>query len=128
MSIKISPKHGLNPMIPVCFFCGKEKQEIVFFGKVDRADSEVPMKGTIDYEPCDECKEKFKQGILLVEVSTEPSVKGQFPITEGIYPTGRWYVVDDKYIINNIKNEDAVTDILKKRRAFIEPGLVREKK
>ena len=27
-SIPLSPKHGLNPTIPVCAWCGKEKNEI----------------------------------------------------------------------------------------------------
>ena len=32
-NIKISPKHGLNPLIPKCFFCGKEKNEIAILGR-----------------------------------------------------------------------------------------------
>ena len=26
--IKLSPKHGLNPTIPVCFWCGEERNEV----------------------------------------------------------------------------------------------------
>lgn len=30
--IKLSPKYGVNPTIPVCFWCGKEKNEIALMG------------------------------------------------------------------------------------------------
>lgn len=32
-SIKVSPKYGVNPTIPVCFFCGKPKNEIALMGE-----------------------------------------------------------------------------------------------
>lgn len=33
-SIKLSSKHGVNPTIPVCFFCGEEKNEIALLGRI----------------------------------------------------------------------------------------------
>lgn len=33
-SIELSPKYGVNPTIPVCFWCGKEKNEIALMGRV----------------------------------------------------------------------------------------------
>ena len=35
--IKLSPKHGLNPTMPVCFWCGKEKNEVahILINKVE---------------------------------------------------------------------------------------------
>ena len=32
--IEISPKHGVNPTIPICFWFGEEKGEIVLLGRV----------------------------------------------------------------------------------------------
>lgn len=32
--VKISPKYGVNPTIPCCFFCGKPKNEIALLGKI----------------------------------------------------------------------------------------------
>lgn len=31
-TIKFSPKHGLNPTIPVCFFCGQQKMKLLSWG------------------------------------------------------------------------------------------------
>lgn len=33
-SIKMSKKHGLNPCIPICVFCGKEKNELALLGRL----------------------------------------------------------------------------------------------
>ena len=32
--IKLSPKHGLNPTIPVCFWCGEERNEVALLGRI----------------------------------------------------------------------------------------------
>lgn len=91
-SIKLSPKHGVNPCIPICFFCGNDRNEIVLFGKIGREDKEAPMKAVVDYEPCDECKKKFAEGVLLIEVTDSPQYIGM-PIAPDAYPTGRYVVV-----------------------------------
>ena len=41
-SIKISQKHGVNPTIPICFWCGKEKNEIALLGKLP-GDAEIDL-------------------------------------------------------------------------------------
>ena len=33
-SIKLSEKYGVNPTIPVCFFCGMPKNEIALLGHI----------------------------------------------------------------------------------------------
>lgn len=103
-SIKVSPKHGLNPTIPVCFFCGNEKNEIALLGRLGgKEDLEAPRKMILDYIPCEECQKKFAEGVLLIEVSSYPENKGQPPIATDAYPTGRFVVVrpealrDDNY-------------------------------
>lgn len=109
-SIELSPKYGVNPTIPVCFWCGKDKNEIALMGRVRKKESrntaygtkstrvidndvEMPMRMVLDYEPCDCCKEQFEQGVQLVECSHyrtdgRPAFskddKGQ-----PVYPTGR---------------------------------------
>lgn len=95
--IEISPKHGVNATIPVCFFCGKDKHMIAMLGRVRErdphtgravpgSDLEVPMRMVLDYEPCDECAMKFKQGVLMIGV-TKTSPDGR-PAINGHYPTG----------------------------------------
>ncbi len=104
--IKLSPKHGLNPCIPVCFFCGKERNEIALLGQIgDRRkgeDIEAPMKAVLDYEPCDECKAKFAEGVLLIEVTSSPEYIGM-PIQKDAYPTGRYVVVKPEALNGDFK-------------------------
>lgn len=100
--ITLSPKHGVNPCMPVCFFCGKERNEIVLFGKIGREDKEAPMKAIVDFEPCDECKKKFAEGVLLIEVTTSPEAVNM-PIAKDAYPTGRYVVVKPEALNGNFK-------------------------
>ena len=53
-SIRISEKHGVNPTIPICFYCGEDKNEVALLGKL-HGDKEAPMRMWIngDYEPDD---------------------------------------------------------------------------
>lgn len=93
-SIKLSPKHGLNPVIATCFFCGESKNEIALLGKINKEDDEAPMYGVIDYEPCDKCKEMWSKGVALIEVTTTPTRGDTQPqIAKGAYPTSRFAVV-----------------------------------
>lgn len=63
-SIRLHHEHGLNPTIPVCFLCGKDKNEIALLGAAYK--EQAPMHMCIDKEPCDECKGLMAQGILLI--------------------------------------------------------------
>lgn len=105
--IEVSPKHGLNPTIPVCFWCGKNKNEIALLGRirekttnrygsetvVRNSDIKAPRRTVIDYEPCDECKKMWESGVTLIEVQTTPLNPGQPEIQKGIYPTSRFAVI-----------------------------------
>lgn len=105
--IKLSPKHGLNPCIPVCFFCGEDKNEVALLGQIgDRRrgeDYEAPRRAILDYTPCEECQKKFSQGVLLIEVTNSPNTTGQPAITEGAYPTGRHAVVKPEALNGDFK-------------------------
>ena len=105
-SIKLSPKYGVNPTIPVCFFCGKPKNEVALLGKMGGRgeDIEAPMHMVIDYEPCDECKTNMDMGITIMGVVTKnpdnrPPIQKNKVTGECLYPTGAFAVV----------TEDAVT-------------------
>lgn len=124
-SIKLSPKHGVNPTIPICFYCGESKNEVALLGRINRADDEAPMHALLDYEPCDKCKALMNQGITLIEVSQQPEVDNQPPIAQNLYPTGGWHVVTENFIRNNMQPPELVDNILKKRKAFIPKGLIR---
>lgn len=107
--IKMSPKHGLNPCIPVCIFCGQEKEEIALLGKL-KDDMEAPMNAVLDYEPCDKCRDNWSKGVALLRVSKTPPKKGMEPLTvvkgENLYPTGQYLVITQN-AANRIFNVDA---------------------
>lgn len=103
-SIKLSPKHGVNPCMPVCFFCGETKNEIALLGRIGgKEDLEAPMKAILDYVPCEECQKKFAEGVLLIEVTNYPNTANQPPISQNAYPTGRYSVVRPEALIGDFK-------------------------
>ena len=103
--IRVSEKHGVNPTIPICAFCGKEKNEIVLLGRLP-GDAEAPRTAIVNYEPCDECKAQWAQGVAIIEVSRFPFTDGQPPISNGAYPTGRVAVVREEALNGNFKKGD----------------------
>lgn len=101
-SIRVSEKHGVNPTLGICAFCGKETGEIALLGKLP-GDKEAPKHSILSYEPCDECKAQWAQGVAIIEVSRYPVTDGQPPITEGAYPTGRFAVVKEEALNGDFK-------------------------
>lgn len=105
--IEISPNHGLNPTIPVCFWCGKDKNEIALLGRIRESttnrfganitvkgsDLEAPSRMVLGYEPCDDCKRMWDSGIAVIEVQDCPVQAGQPEIQKGLYPTSRFAVI-----------------------------------
>lgn len=97
-SIRVSPKHGVNPSIAVCAWCGGDKNEIALFGRMNRADDEAPQRVVLDYDPCDKCKEQWSQGVAVVEATTVQPIPYRPPIQKTpdgteIYPTMRLVVI-----------------------------------
>lgn len=100
MSIRLSPKYGVNPSITKCFWCGNDTG-IALLGRIGRRvdertiehDAEAPHYIFAGYEPCEKCKQNFALGVLLMEADTVPSFDGQPEMQNGVYPTGRFVVV-----------------------------------
>lgn len=97
MSIKLSPKHGVNPTIGKCMWCGEPIGELALLGKL-KGDVEAPRYSVLSYEPCDKCKEIWKQGVALIECTPNEFEDGRPPFTKdsdgvAVYPTGRFTVV-----------------------------------
>lgn len=95
--IKLSPRYGVNPTIPVCFWCGKEKNEIALMGHVGdgrkHEDFEMPMHAIINYEPCEECAKAMASGFTVIESTETPNWVTNKEIQNGVYPTGKWVVL-----------------------------------
>lgn len=86
--IRLHPEHGVNPTIPLCWWCGKEKNEVALLGAAYRG--EAPRNLVIDYAPCDECAAYQAKGITLIEVVSKPNAYGGSTQPER---TGRWCVI-----------------------------------
>jgi len=65
MSLRLHQKHGVNPTICQCYFCGNDKNEIALLGAAYK--EEAPMKMIIDLEPCEACKERMETFVALIE-------------------------------------------------------------
>lgn len=100
--IELSPKHGLNPSLDLCFWCG-EAMGVALVGRIRRngeSDAEAPHEMCTGLKPCPECAKKWSTGVPLIEVTEDGSrfggnerwafkPKGSQPV----WPTGRWVVV-----------------------------------
>lgn len=96
--IPISKKHGLNPSLETCFWCG-EAMGVVLCGRM-KGDAEAPRKMCMGLDPCPKCKANFALGVQLIEVTDDGSRFGnntRFAMrdTEGVlrWPTGRYAVL-----------------------------------
>lgn len=96
-SIRLSPKHGLNPTIAVCFWCGCEKNEIALMGRIGgKSDEKAPNYAVINYEPCDKCKAGMASGFTVMEATASPNGQTSIEMQKGIYPTGRFVVLKNE--------------------------------
>lgn len=125
-NIRISPKYGVNPTIPVCFFCGEEKNEVALLGRIGKGknDIEAPHHMILDYEPCEECKKKMDTGITLIEITDTPNSENQSPIATDAYPTGNWWVVTEDFIRNNIQPHELAEQIIQHRKTLVVAGAI----
>lgn len=106
-NIKLSPKYGINASCTVCFFCGKETG-IAMLGKL-KGDVKAPRRIIADYTPCDECKEKHKQGRVIIEAVRTPN--GLPEIQKGVWPTGRWCLIS-KEVAEHLFKDGKDTPVL----------------
>lgn len=120
----LSPKHGVNPTLGVCFFCGKETGEIALLGKLPN-DKEAPKYCVMSYEPCQKCKEHLKQGVMIISVTPYENTPNQPPIVktdagELLYPVpGEWVVVKDE-AITKMCDKNTAEEALTKRKLLMD--------
>ena len=92
--IPLHPKYGVNPAIPVCFYCGKEKNEILLLG--NNYKQEAPRHAVWDHRPCDQCRDYMKQGIILIGVIGVDEAKSGDRSKP--YRTGQFVVVSEAWV------------------------------
>lgn len=123
-SIRLHREYGLNPTIPVCFWCGEDTGEIALLGSGYKG--EAPHKMILNYQPCPKCMEMFAQGVLFVEVV--PSSKSKYPplgkdgALSTMSPTGRHVVVKMEAVDRMGISEPMLSEIKKQKRAVLEPA------
>lgn len=139
--IRLSPKHGVNPAVPKCYYCWKDKNEVILPGRIDlrsgEKDVEAPRNMVWDLHPCDECAKFMEQGVILISVRDDEEPPALPPLRPGAsahekeermralmwnpYRTGGWIVMKDdsvRRIFGGVP--DALSNILKKRYAFVQ--------
>lgn len=121
--IRLHSKYGLNPTMPTCFWCGKDKGQIVMLGAAYKG--EAPRKMVLDYVPCDACHEGMEAGITCMEAST-PQKTGHPPFAqEGAMsmtsPTGRWVVVKREPFAQLGIEEKLKAQIMERGKCFLDP-------
>ena len=111
--ITLSKKHGLNPAIPKCFYCGQDKNEIILAGKM-KGDQQAPQGMIWDEQPCDKCMEFMKEGVILISVNEQLTTDVKNP-----YRTGGFAVVREEMIRRLVQPQQLAKQIIKRRVAFI---------
>lgn len=83
-SIRVSEKHGVNPSMGVCFWCGEDDGTVLLVGKM-KDDAEAPRRMCVGLEPCKTCEEKMAAGVVCAEALHNTGEEPQ--------PTGRWVLL-----------------------------------
>lgn len=94
-NIRLSEKHGLNPSLGICFWCGGDNGQVIIPGRLP-GDAAAPHRGVWNYDPCSGCLKHWDSGVLMVEVTPTPNFQNQPEMAEGHYPTSRWCVLREE--------------------------------
>lgn len=110
--IYLSPQHGVNPSVMLCFWCNKEKG-VALLGRLP-GDAEAPRAAAFDREPCDECKGYMEKGVLFI------STRNGDAQSDNPYRTGGWCVIRDEDVKRmGIEPPQLLARILQQRVCFL---------
>jgi len=112
MSIKISPKHGLNVSLMKCYFCGGACG-VALLGRL-KGDEEAPSS-IMSREPCETCEGYMLKGVILIAFDPDLTLEQDDP-----YRTGRVAVVKDEALFKLMRPGPARDEILQRRFAFVD--------
>ena len=89
-------------MIELCFWCGRPKsgirEEMI---KILEGKEPSEFRG---YKACAGCSKEMGKGVTVVEVCKE-AYMAQPEMSKGLYPTGKWVVVDIHSLKGKFPNE-----------------------
>jgi hypothetical protein len=114
--IRLSPKHGVNPMCGQCPLCAGDTNELFLLGRLPQ-DKEAPRKGVVPgmSQPCDKCQEYMKMGVMLIVVKDGSDPKNP-------YRTGEMHVIKEEAAARMFNDPN----LLKMRAGFVEECVVRK--
>lgn len=95
--ITLSKKHGVNPSLDICFWCGEPKG-LALCGRM-KGDAEAPKRMVTSLSPCDKCREKFMLGVHLIEVTDDGSRFGDNKAFAFVDPEGRPHWPTGRYVV-----------------------------
>ena len=116
--VRLHREHGLNPTLPVCFWCGTETGEVALLGA--KYPKRAPQKMVLDIEPCDGCKVNMAKGVVLIHVTKDPIQEGIPEIAYGAHPTGDWVVMTEDAIERIISPPEKAKEITTAGKALLE--------
>ena len=106
-----------------CYFCGKGSEIVLNTRFTKRAAAAVKqLHGTvIDMDPCNECKEHMKAGIVLITIDATKSEQGwEEDNIPNPYRTGGFFVVKEEAVERLFNHARALEFAKKHRWLFIE--------
>jgi hypothetical protein len=110
-SIRLHPKHGVNPTMGVCAWCGQPDGSVALLGAAYHG--EAPRYMVVSDEPCDSCKSHMAKGITFIEAR-------ESTVGRGPQRTGRWCVLTED-AVRRLVREPLLAHVLKHRKALLEP-------
>jgi len=109
-SIRLHPEHGLNPTMPVCFYCGKDTGEVALLGAAYKG--EAPRHLILNKRPCEWCRANMKLGIVLVACRKGTEADPQ--------PTGAYVVITEDAATRMFRPAAMREQVLRQRMAFLD--------
>lgn len=99
-----------------CYLCNKPKSVLLD----RRLRNTLPKNAVYDKEPCDQCKDYMKQGVIII------GVRDNEQDHENPYRTGEWAVIKPEAVERMPLNEEVKKDVLNKRVMFMEQSVIKK--
>lgn len=117
--IRVDPKHGTDPALRCCFWCGEPK-DVLLFGKM-RSETKkafklrelcprAPHKVIVDHEPCAACVEIMSRGICFMETDGEGKDSRL---------TGHYWVLAESVVKEFVTPPELLAAMLEKRKTYV---------
>lgn len=111
-SIRLSKKHGVNPSLMLCSWCG-EPSGVALLGRLPN-DKEAPREAVFDDVPCEKCEKGMARGITLIAAEIVDGKPKR---------TGAWWVITEDAARRMFEGHEA-EETMRSKKAFIDSDMV----